>query len=378
MTVAKLMNFERNAREVSQPFGEPSPLPPHRPTAPALPTDMVPGSLRPWLVDIAERMQVPLEMAVVSPLVGLASLIGRKAAILPKAHDDWLVVPNLWGGIVARPGKLKSPTLAKTLRPLKELEAGARRQAQSESDQISARLDSLKAKESAIKDELKRAHKGAKGARPPEDLEQELSTVRSDLREVEEGSNSRRYVVNDSTTEKLGELLKANPQGLLLERDELAGWLQALERQDRRGDREFFLEAWNGDRGYTYDRIGRGTIEIEALCLSIIGGIQPAKLARFVSEAVAGGYAADGLLQRFQILVWPEDSPDWKLVDRGPAIEIEERVRHLFRKLDALQQPAESHELYVSIPKHSSFSTPGSRSSSGASQRVPRHAWPST
>lgn len=109
----------------------------------------------------------------------------------------------------------------------------------------------------------------------------------------------QRYLTQDATTEKLGELLRDNPRGLLLSRDELAGWLSTLERPGREGEREFYLEAWDGSGEYTFDRIGRGTVHIPALTLSVLGGIQPGKLARYLDEALDGGGGADGLLQRF-------------------------------------------------------------------------------
>lgn len=341
MTVAALKEYDRASREEPRAsFGEIQPLPPRLPAAPALPEELVPAVLRPWLTDISERMQVPLEMAAAPALVGIASLVGRKVAIAPKANDDWLVVPNLWGGIVASPGKLKSPTLAKTLAPIKELEREARQRQLEVKDRLDTTVDVLEAKQRAVKGELQRAFKKSDKGKSPEALQEELLAIRAELREVEAQRSAKRYVVNDPTTEKLGELLAANPQGLLLERDELAGWLQALHRRDRPGDREFFLEGWNGTNAYTYDRIGRGTIHIPAICISIVGGIQPAKLSRFVADALSGGYAADGLLQRFQLLVWPEHSTEWRLVDRAPSAETEARVRSLYQQLDALPESA--------------------------------------
>ncbi len=65
--------------------------------------------------------------------------------------------------------------------------------------------------------------------------------------------------MHDTTVEKLGELLNQNPRGLLLMRDELSGLLRTLDKPGREGDREFFLEGWNGTGSYTYDRISRGT-----------------------------------------------------------------------------------------------------------------------
>ena len=68
----------------------------------------------------------------------------------------------------------------------------------------------------------------------------------------------------------------------------------------------FFLTAWNGTRGYTFDRIMRGKTHIEAACLSLLGSTQPGRLAEYVRRAVAGGAGDDGLIQRFGFLVWPD------------------------------------------------------------------------
>src|SRR5713226_7676960 len=116
---------------------------------------------------------------------------------------------------------------------------------------------------------------------------------------------AKRYLVNDTTVEKLGELLNHHPNGLLLFRDELSGWLHTMDRPGHENDRAFYCEAWNGTSGYTYDRIGRGTLHIRAACLSVLGGIQPGPLERYL-RAVFGGRGDDGLLQRFQLAVWPD------------------------------------------------------------------------
>jgi putative DNA primase/helicase len=77
---------------------------------------VLPEAFRPWLEDIAERMQCPLDYPAVSAMVGEAAVIGRRVGIRPKRRDDWLVVPNLWGGVIGRPGVLKSPAIQEPLR----------------------------------------------------------------------------------------------------------------------------------------------------------------------------------------------------------------------------------------------------------------------
>jgi len=96
------------------------------------------------------------------------------------------------------------------------------------------------------------------------------------------------------------------------------------------------LEAWNGSGSFDVDRIGRGSLHIPALCLSILGGIQPGPLSTYVYQATQGEKGDDGLLQRFQLLVWPDAPSAWRNVDRWPDIEAKNRAYEVFRRLDAL------------------------------------------
>jgi hypothetical protein len=145
-----------------------------------------------------------------------------------------------------------------------------------------------------------------------------------------------RLILTDSTFEKLHEILSDNPAGVLVLRDELTGWLAQLDKQGREGERAFYLQAWNGDGGFTVDRIGRGSIRVPAVCVSLFGNIQPSRLRSYLSSAVTGGPGDDGLFQRFQIIVWPDAPREWKLVDRLPnktALAVAEKV---FNALSAL------------------------------------------
>jgi Protein of unknown function (DUF3987) len=154
---------------------------------------------------------------------------------------------------------------------------------------------------------------------------------------------SRRLVVTDSTSEKLHEIMRDNPAGVLMIRDELTGWLAELEREGRQGERAFCLSAWNGDSPFTIDRIGRGSIHVPACCLSILGGIQPSRLRSYLVDALRDGPANDGLMQRFQILVWPDTASPWTLVDRPLDSEAEARVARVFETLAALSADDPKH-----------------------------------
>lgn len=312
---------------------QPQPLPSGLPAVPALEAEMLPEPLRSRAVDIHERLQCPLDYPAVALLSVLSVLCGRKLGIRPKRQDDWIVVPNLWGAIVGRPGVMKSPALKEAMLPLMELERVA-----AEEHEFALRVyeeDTLigKAKRRNAEDALRKALKDGGDARR---VAQEATSA------DEEPPVCRRYVVNDTTVEKLGELLRGNPNGVMVFRDELVGWLRNLDKQGHESDRAFYLEAWNGDGGFTYDRIGRGTVRIEAACISVLGGIQPGPLGEYIRGLKGSG--DDGLLQRFQLMVWPDVSPVWRNIDRAPVLLSRQAVSELVdavRDLDAARLGAE-------------------------------------
>src|SRR5262249_38176243 len=141
----------------------------------------------------------------------------------------------------------------------------------------------------------------------------------------------RRYKTNDPSVEKLGELLRENPTGMLVVRDELVGLIASWEREGHEGDRAFFLEGWNGTGSFDTDRIGRGTVVIPNLCLAVFGGIQPDRLTAYLEQATHA-LANDGMLQRFQMMVYP--SPyKWEYRDRVPDRDARDTAFKIFQAL---------------------------------------------
>ena len=90
-------------------------------SVPTLPEALLPPPLAPWLLDVVERMCLPLEMAAAPAIVSLSAAAGANLGIYPKNRDNWIVVPNLWGALVARPGLMKSPVIKEAMRPLQRL-----------------------------------------------------------------------------------------------------------------------------------------------------------------------------------------------------------------------------------------------------------------
>ena len=119
--------FSKFGFRESQGEDWPDPIPMPNSLLPVATFDLtlLPDPFRPWIADIAERMQVPPEFVAVPAMVGAGSVIGNQIGIRPMCEDDWQVVPNLWGCIVGRPGVLKSPSVSAALAPVHRLEAEA-------------------------------------------------------------------------------------------------------------------------------------------------------------------------------------------------------------------------------------------------------------
>jgi putative DNA primase/helicase len=303
----------------------------------------LPDTLRPWLEDVAERMQCPADYPAAAMLVALGSLIGRKVGIRPKREDDWLVVSNLWGFVVGHPGLMKTPALEQALVPLRQLatEAFERYSDEMKRCKVSGMLAAQRAKlaEKQIAKALARSDESA---------------AQAAAETVVNGKHAdpilHRYELNDTTVQKLGELLAENPNGVLVFRDELVGFLRSMDKDGYEESRAFYLEAWTGTGSYTFDRIGRGTVRVPSNTVAILGGIQPDLLTVYVREAVKGGGGADGLLQRFQVAVWPDASKVWCNVDRLPNWKGKGDAFAVFHHLDKSDAAAVGADCSAEIP----------------------------
>jgi putative DNA primase/helicase len=328
------------------------PLPPRIPPAPTLPASMVPEPLRRWLVDAADRAKVPLEMLAGPAIVAAGGLNGRMVGIRPGRYDEFTAVTNLWGALVAPPGWMKTASYKEPYRPIGRLITQARAEHEAESRRMEGKAARLKAELKAIERRMAQAARGE----PPKEgqLVETLATLEAEFAaksaEVAVAvATERRYLTQDPTVEKFGELLRENPRGMTLLRDELSGFLLALEKPGREGDREFYLEAWNGTGSFTVDRIARGTLHIPSLTISVFGGIQPGKLKHLLDGALEGGVGDDGMMQRFQMLIAPDALPAWEQPTGWGDSDAKARADAIYAALDAMT-PEDIGALPADIP----------------------------
>jgi putative DNA primase/helicase len=325
----------------------PEPLQSELPPVEPFHEHLLPASFRSLVADVTERMQVPMDFAAVVIVLCLAGIVNRRAVIQPKANDNgWVVVPNLWGGIIAPPGFMKSPVMQAGIRPLNQIQAEWRREHDEILREYALAVEGWELRKSAWKQLSTQQYKkgNASPERPPAPPSQPIL---------------RRLIVNDATFEAMHQTMSENPAGIFVIRGELPGWLSTLDRAGREGERAFCLEAWNGDSSFTIDRILRGTIHVPHCCMSMLGGIQPGRLRSYLVDALKDGPSNDGLIQRFQLLVWPDTVPDWTYVDRAPDAASEQQAARVFGKLVELdlENPAcfrfaaDPQDLFIEWPE---------------------------
>lgn len=295
---------------------------------PPLPLEIVPPAFRGLVQDVSERMQCPPDYVAAAMIVMAGSIIGAGCGIRPKKHDDWTVIPNLWGGVVGRPSMLKTPAMSEAMKPLEALESKAKYAYDLLLKQYEAEVEAFKARKESLQADMRSVAKGrGKTGQDMEHLKQAFSGLTEPERPV-----WRRYKTNDTTVEKMTELQAENPRGLLIFRDELIGLFTTWDKDGHESDRAFFLEGFNGLNSYTADRIGRGTVYTPSNTVSLFGGIQPTKLSTYLYAAMRG-HNNDGLVQRLQLLVYPDEPRTWKLIDRSIDIYARQTAHHAVQQL---------------------------------------------
>jgi putative DNA primase/helicase len=309
------------------------PLPEPIPPVDEFDYELLPVRLRPYIEVCAASLQCPPEYLATACVVSLASLIGRQVGIRPKRFENWTIVPNLWGGNIGLSAQKKTPAQDKGFKFLLKLDDKAQEVFRREEKSYQAESLRRKAEFLALKNELDQHYK--KKVENTEDAAS-ISAKMAELKEQDEAITVRRYWTSDATIEKLAELLSKNSNGLLVKRDELMGWLRSMNRSGHEGDRAFYLESHSGDGTAYSDRIERGTTRCEGVCLSIHGNIQPGPLSEYVREAMGDHQGADGLLQRFQLLVWPDSNKKWNYVDKPGDPTSEALAQSAFDSLDSI------------------------------------------
>jgi hypothetical protein len=212
-------------------------------------------------------------------LAGLASAIGASCRI--RLKRGWSEPAILWTVIIGESGSLKSPAAEAPLRPI-----------------ISRQAEAMRRYRAALEQYEHLCESASRSERPGRPV-------------------CARYLCGDITVEALVDRLAEAPRGLLLYREELAGWLRSYDayRGGRGGDLAHWLSIF-AQRPLMMDRrsADKTTRYVPYPTVSIVGGVTPGVLRACLGHE----HFEDGLAARLLMAMPPARPKRWTEYDVTP------------------------------------------------------------
>jgi hypothetical protein len=277
------------------------------------PVDALPKPIRVFVAAGAKAIRCDPSYLALAQLVALAAAIGITRVL--ELKRGWCAPAILWGAIVGESGTAKTPGFKLVMQPVRERQRKALERHAEAVKQYEADLARWEREMAAWKRDKTVGHDPPEKPSPPQ---------------------AERFIVSDTTVEALAPILLANRRGLLLARDELAGWIGSFDRYAGSGkagaDAANWLSMHNAEHIIVDRKTGfPRTIHVSDAAVSVVGGIQPGILCRSMSPDLR----ESGLPARL-LLAWPPRKPKrWTEADIEPCAEVE--LAKLFDRLYELQ-----------------------------------------
>jgi hypothetical protein len=293
------------------------------------PVDALPEPIRDFVAAGAKAIGCDVSYLALPLLTAIAAAIGNTRRL--ELKRGWSAPPILWGAIVGESGTAKTPAFKLVMRPIRERQRKALERYAQEIKQDEADVARWE-KEMA-------AWKRSKDAteEPP---------AKPDSPQAE------RFVVSDTTVEALAPILMANPRGLLLARDEVAGWIGSFDRYAGKGkagaDAANWLSMFNAENIIVDRKTGfPRTIFVSHASVCVVGGIPPMILAR----ALSAEHRESGLAARLLLTCPPRKAKRWTDADVDPKAEAElaRLVDRLYELQATVNDDGESRPVLVRL-----------------------------
>lgn len=237
-----------------------------RPKAQGFPVHALPDAMQTLGKDLEQDLGLGTDYTCPVMIVAASVAIGTSARM--QAFPGMEEHPSVWVVVVAPPGTGKTPAAKKVLGPLRKVDAEHYRTYQA------AQLQYRK--------ELREARKDEGATEPPSPV-------------------CAQHLVSDITMEALLNVLRVNPRGVGLVRDEFAGLVGDFGRYSNGSDEAKYLSMWSGDPVSMNRKTNNEIVAVAAPFLSMFGGIQPGVLNRIAAD----GRDQNGFLDRL-LFVYPE------------------------------------------------------------------------
>ena len=268
------------------------------------PFDYLPRNLALLLCKAATDMPTSQSWLLTILWAALGASIGSSSRVIVSRKSQYVLPPIIQSVIVAKSGKLKTPTQNIILKPLERMEQEA--------------FKLWEMQDKTYQKELAAWQKGKNAPAPDEPPPRE------------------RFLTNNATVEGLCAVqAQGGARGLMLHVDELKGFYQSFNKYSagKGDDHEFWLPSFNGG-GFVKDRAGKGaSLAIESMHTCIAGSIQWTELQKIMGNCQDGS----GMFARF--IYCADDAPDAykNFVDDDDAdLALTSALESLYRGLRAL------------------------------------------
>jgi 5S rRNA maturation endonuclease (ribonuclease M5) len=296
--VNELRSIIQKMADDAEPIRVPAPTLPIHSYVP-FPVNALPSPLREFVTAGATSIGCDPSFIVLPLLTVMATAIGTTRRLQLKR--GWDVSAILWAAIVGESGTSKTPAYKLAMRALRRMQKKAMKRHAEQMKQYERDY-------ARYEREYAKWKRGKEGDVPPE---------RPEMPQAE------RYVVSDTTVEALAPILLANLRGVLLSRDELAGWIGSFDRYaggKGGSDASHWLSMHNGDSIIVDRKTGfPRTTFVSQAAVSICGGIQPSILHR----ALGKEHRESGLAARLLLTCPPRRPKKWTEADIDPLLEKE-------------------------------------------------------
>lgn len=316
----------------------PLPLNDHADCRTQINDNCLPKFLLTFAKSIAKSMACPLDNVVIPMLVMLASLIHHKIHIQPTNARTFLLAINLWGVVIMPSGSKKSPPLRYLIDFLKPLQEQANDKYFNERKSF----EQLQKKSALINRTIEReAEKLLKeiiglSEDDPEKMQinYEVEEILKGLQDTNQKCPQKLYTLADFTPAAFIEKMIQNPNGLLLQLDELFQLFEKLSRKENESLRGFFLALFDSFGVYDKALKTEEQRDCSDRTISIVGSTQPDKLRPMLAKTINGTTQNDGFFNRFQLLVCPKPITTIESQTYDIDHTLEEEFRNFVNTLD--------------------------------------------
>ena len=282
----------------------------------AFPAQILPRAIKEYVMSASRAIGCDPSFIALPLLCCLARSIGNNRVI--RLKKGWTEPPVIWAAIIGKSGTYKTPALQLATAPLE------RKQNQAMNN-FSEAQEKHAIEQAQYERDLQIWRRSKDNGPPPRKPREPTCT---------------RYLTSDCTIEALAALLSVQKDGILVCRDELAGWLGGIaEYKGGRGsDLGHWLSCWSA-APFTVDRKTGPikVIRVPRAAVSLVGGIQPDILRR----AIGREHMQDGLCARLLLAMPNVGDVVWTEETVNPQMESE--LETIFDRLSSLEPAADEN-----------------------------------